>query len=223
MERGVAVTRRYSFLVEDSSDDPSAKPPCFWIVDTEAELPTASVYEGCLAYSKDTDTLHKRTNTAWSTVGSGEGGGGSWGDITGTLANQTDLQSALDAKSSTGHGHAISDITSLQTALNGKANTPILDGDLPSTIARDSEITAAIAAHEGAADPHPTLQREAEKGAANGYASLDGSTLVPTAQVGGGTANSSTFLRGDRTWATPPGGGSGLTHQEIMSRLSIGI
>lgn len=38
---------------------------------------------------------------------------------------------------------------------------------------------------------------------------------------GGGTTN---FLRADGTWAAPAGGGgSGLTHPEIMSRLSIGI
>lgn len=30
---------------------------------------------------------------------------------------------------------------------------------------------------------------------------------VDTARLGSGTANSSTFLRGDQTWATPPGGG----------------
>lgn len=41
------------------------------------------------------------------------------------------------------------------------------------------------------------------KNAANGYAGLDGSTLLTTAVHGTGTANSSTFLRGDRTWATP--------------------
>lgn len=33
--------------------------------------------------------------------GGGGGGGGAWGDITGTLADQTDLQAALDAKAST--------------------------------------------------------------------------------------------------------------------------
>lgn len=33
------------------------------------------------------------------------GGGASWGAITGTLSSQTDLQSALDAKSDTGHNH----------------------------------------------------------------------------------------------------------------------
>lgn len=36
---------------------------------------------------------------------SGGGGGASWGSVTGTLANQTDLQTVLDAKSSTGHNH----------------------------------------------------------------------------------------------------------------------
>jgi hypothetical protein len=46
------------------------------------------------------------------------------------------------------------------------------------------------------------IQAKSEKGAASGYASLDGSTLVPTAELGTGSASSSTVLRGDRTWAT---------------------
>lgn len=45
------------------------------------------------------------------------------------------------------------------------------------------EAAAAIAAHEAASDPHPTYQRESEKGQANGYASLDSSSLVPAAQL----------------------------------------
>ena len=48
-----------------------------------------------------------------------EGGGGSvseWGDLTGTLSDQTDLQAALDAKAASSHTHAatgISDSTSV--------------------------------------------------------------------------------------------------------------
>ncbi len=38
------------------------------------------------------------------------------------------------------------------------------------------------------------------------------SGTVPTARLGTGTANNSVFLRGDNTWATPAGGGSGISN-----------
>lgn len=42
----------------------------------------------------------------------GDGGGpAAWGDITGNLPDQTDLQAALDGKSNTGHTHPLSDLT----------------------------------------------------------------------------------------------------------------
>jgi len=43
--------------------------------------------------------------------------------------------------------------------------------------------TAAVTTHVGLADPHTQYQKESEKGAASGYASLDASTLVPAAQL----------------------------------------
>jgi len=39
-------------------------------------------------------------------------------------------------------------------------------------------------------------------GSANGVASLNASSLVPSSQLGTGSASSSTYLRGDGTWAT---------------------
>ena len=45
------------------------------------------------------------TGTAWAPFDSAAGAA-AWGGITGTLSDQTDLQSALDAKSSTSHNHA---------------------------------------------------------------------------------------------------------------------
>lgn len=110
--------------------------------------------------------------------GGGLGGGGStggataaeWGLITGTLSDQTDLQSALDAKENSG------------TA------------------------AAAVAAHVADPDPHTQYQKESEKSAAGGYASLDSGTLVPTVELGGAGADGTKFLRGDQTWAVPPGG-----------------
>lgn len=42
---------------------------------------------------------------------------------------------------------------------------------------------SAVSAHEAAGDPHTGYQKESEKGAVNGYASLDGSTKVPVVQL----------------------------------------
>jgi len=58
-------------------------------------------------------------------------GGGDWGDIGGTLSDQTDLQAALDAKAPTSHSHVIGDTTGLQTALDAKAPlaSPALTGN----------------------------------------------------------------------------------------------
>ena len=53
-------------------------------------------------------------------------------------------------------------------------------------------------------------------GAANTLATLDGSTLVPTAQQGTGSADSTKFLRGDRTWATALQGGLGSTDNALV-------
>jgi len=49
-------------------------------------------------------------------------------------------------------------------------------------------------------------QDMSEKGQPNGYASLDGTGKVPAAQLGTGTADSTTVLHGDGTW----GAGSGV-------------
>ena len=54
----------------------------------------------------------------------------------------------------TSHAHAIADTTGLQAAIDGKAASSHThaDADLPAGIARDAEVTAAIATH--AATPH---------------------------------------------------------------------
>lgn len=42
---------------------------------------------------------------------------------------------------------------------------------------------SAVSTHAGAADPHTGYQKESEKGAANGYASLDGAGKVPVSEL----------------------------------------
>lgn len=83
-------------------------------------------------------------------------------------------------------------------------------------------VTDPIPAHVAAADPHTQYQKESEKGAADGYASLSSSSIVPDAQLAAsGTADSTTFLRGDRTWAAPSGGG--LTAAQAGARVVVGV
>lgn len=68
----------------------------------------------------------------------------------------------------------------------------------------------------------------ANKGAASGYAGLDTGTKVPTAQLGGAGADSTKYLRGDQTWATPAGAGvlavslgAPATNQVITAGYSV--
>jgi|GEM_PF-2918312 len=44
-------------------------------------------------------------------------------------------------------------------------------------------------------------EQTSNKGQVSGYAALDASAKIPTPQLGGSGASSSTFLRGDRTWS----------------------
>lgn len=54
-------------------------------------------------------------------------------------------------------------------------------------------------------DPHTQYQLESEKAAANGYASLNASTLVPLAQLGSGTPAAGKYVDGAAgVWTTLP-------------------
>lgn len=52
--------------------------------------------------------------------GGGAASTATWGSISGTLSNQTDLQSALNGKAAVAHTHVIADVTNLQASLDGK-------------------------------------------------------------------------------------------------------
>jgi hypothetical protein len=66
-------------------------------VSTLSALPTSGNQTSDAIVTQDTSTIYIWNGSSWVPV-SGGGGSTSWGSITGTLSNQTDLQSALDAK-----------------------------------------------------------------------------------------------------------------------------
>lgn len=76
------------------------------------------------------------------------GGGGAWGEITGTLSDQADLAAALAGKSDTGHTHSQSDVTGLSTSLAGKADSTHSHAQ--------SDITGLASALAGKADSSHT-------------------------------------------------------------------
>lgn len=84
------------------------------------------------------DWLSLGTNLSISgTTLNASGGGGAWGTITGTLSDQTDLQSALDGKAATSHTQNWSTILSTPTTLAGYgiSDAQPLDSDLTSIAA----------------------------------------------------------------------------------------
>lgn len=92
----------------------------------DVDLTTTPTSGQVLGYDSETNT--------WGPVNNAGGvGGGTWGSITGTLSDQTDLQSALNAKANTSHTHTLSDITDSGTiaALNTIDLTSNVTGNLP--------------------------------------------------------------------------------------------
>lgn len=69
------------------------------------------------------------------------------------------------------------DLASLESSLT------VVEDDVEAAEVSIDDLVTAFVDHVAAADPHTGYQKESEKGNANGYAGLDGTGKVPSAQL----------------------------------------
>ena len=102
-----------------------------------------------------------RKNGDWA-VSSGGGGGGDavWGGITGTLSNQTDLQSALNAKQNT---------LTFDTTPTASSTNPVTSGGIKTELDKKADTANVVLALEGKADKQNAI--------------LTGVPVAPTAAI----------------------------------------
>jgi hypothetical protein len=114
-----------------------------------------------------------------------------------------------NARIPTAHGHVESETTGLVADLAARV------------LSTDSRLSDARTptAH---AISHKATGGDVLAGIVGGYAPLDSGLLVPVANLGTGTPTGLKFLRDDRVWAVPAGGGGGsLTIEEADGTPSV--
>lgn len=140
----------------------------------------------------------------------GSGGGSvAWGAITGLLSNQGDLQTALNGKANASHTHAASDITSgtFATARLGTgtaSSSTFLRGDGSWAAVSGGTWGSITGTLSSQADLQAALNGKANTSHTHAAGDVVSGTFA-TARLGTGTANSSSWLRGDGAWAGLPG------------------
>lgn len=132
---------------------------------------------------------------------SSSSGGGTWGSITGTLSDQTDLQSALNAKQNS--------ITTGTTAQYFRGDLSL--ATFPTALSSFTNDSGYITGNQSI-----TLSGDVTGSGTTGITTTIANGAVDIAMLSAtGTPSASTYLRGDNTWATVSGGASFGTDNQI--------
>jgi hypothetical protein len=121
------------------------------------------------------------------------------GDLAGSATSPTVAKINGISVSGTPTGGTVLTASS-STAASWTAPSP---GVVTSVAGRTGTITLAEGDISGLGTDLAATEKTAHKNTANGYAGLNASSVVATAQLASGTPSSTTFLRGDSTWAAP--------------------
>jgi hypothetical protein len=166
------------------------------VVETAPDDLPDPAYPGEMAYATTDGSLWVFDGDAWEEI-SGGGGGGTgpagapgeqWFLGTGAPSSGTGIVGDLYLNTTNGDYYEKTG-TSVWT-LRGNLTGPTGATGAAGADGSDADVTT----HVAASDPHTGYQKESEKSAANGYASLSSSTKVPIAELPTGTSSSTVSL-----------------------------
>lgn len=178
--------------------EPPTPPPAFYHCDTDAEKPVSGFQEGDLAYALDTNAFYvATTSSTWTALVTGSAGA----PDPHVLATGTAL-GASHTMSGAAVGEVLRALGATTAAFDQLQHTDL------GTVTADQHHAQShvLATTSGLGADHSTSGLTAGQYLRATAATTAAFQTIPSGDLGTGTPDTTTFLRGDRTWTAPPGG-----------------